>query len=142
MRRIEIISSIGWAALTALILAAGSTTAFAHHSRPQFDRNVQRSISGTVKEFRLTNPHAWIDLTVETREGESESWSFEGDAVVKLTRAGWNAALLKPGDTVTVLFNPRRDGRPGGILRGVTTADGRFFSTSRPRLNLRFGGGS
>lgn len=110
----------------------------AHHAKPEYDSNSQISITGTVKEFELVNPHAWIHLTVTTREGKTENWSFEGDSVGRLTRVGWTRDLLKPGDRVEVLFNPRRDGTPGGLFRGVTTAEGEFYSASRRRTVVRF----
>jgi hypothetical protein len=110
----------------------------AHHAKPEYDSNSQISITGTVKEFELINPHAWIHLVVTTRDGEIENWSFEGDSVGRLTRVGWTRDLLKPGDVVEVLFNPRRDGRPGGAFRGVTTAEGEFHSASRRRTVVRF----
>ena len=128
-----------WAGIAAaLALFFLAVPAGAHHARPEYDQTEQSSITGTVKDFRLVNPHAWIELAVDTEEGSAD-WSFEGDSVPRLTRAGWNSDLMKPGDSVTILFSPRRDGRPGGIFRGVTTADGRFFSASRGRINLRFG---
>lgn len=135
---------IVWALPILLLLTfvLGPQSASAHHSRHEYDRREQLSISGTVKEFRLVNPHAWIDVTVETTDGETENWSFEGDSVARLARAGWDAELLRPGDHVTVLYNPRRDGAPGGVFRGITTAEGKYYPASRRRLNLRFGGGS
>ena len=122
-------------------LAVFTHSAAAHHARPDYDQSAQISVTGTVKEFRFVNPHAWIDIAVETDDGGSEDWSFEGDSVARLVRAGWNGELLQPGDVVTVIFSPRRDGAPGGIFRGVTAADGKFYSASRGRINVRFGSG-
>lgn len=110
----------------------------AHHARPEYDASSQISVTGTVKEFELINPHAWIHLSVTTREGETEDWSFEGGSVGRLTRVGWTADMMKPGDEVKVLANPRRDGTPGGLFRGVTTAEGEFHSAARRRTVVRF----
>ena len=110
----------------------------AHHARPEYDRNAQISITGTVKEFELVNPHAWIHIFVTTRDGVTEDWSFEGGSVGRLHRVGWTRDMLKPGDSITVLFNPRRDGSPGGLFRAVTTAEGKYHSAARRRTNVRF----
>lgn len=110
----------------------------AHHARPEYDRNAQISLTGTVEEFALVNPHAWIHVVVTTRDGMTENWSFEGGSVGRLNRVGWTRDMMKPGDNVTVLFNPRRDGSPGGLFRAVTTADGKYYSAARPRINVRF----
>lgn len=125
-----------------LVIALGILPAAAHHARPEYDSRTQVSITGTLMEFRMVNPHAWIEISVERSGGETEGWSFEGDSVARLVRAGWTPEMLRPGESVTVLYNPRRDGGPGGIFQGVTTEDGRYFSARRGRLNLRFGGGS
>ena len=124
--------------LTSLLLLFSLSPLSAHHARPEYDRHVQSKVTGTVKEFRLVNPHAWIHITVTTREGTVEDWSFEGGSVGRLNRIGWSRDLLKPGEEIIVLFNPRRDGSPGGLFRGVTTADGKFYSASRERANVRF----
>lgn len=120
------------------LILSGILPLSAHHARPEYDASSQISITGTVKEFELINPHAWIHLVVTTRQGEIENWSFEGASVGRLTRVGWTRDMLKPGDTVEVLFNPRRDGTPGGLFRGVTTAEGEFHSASRRRTVVRF----
>ncbi len=124
--------------LTAPLLLFSMSPLSAHHSRPEYDRHVQSRVTGTVKEFQLINPHAWIHITVTTREGAVEDWSFEGGSVGRLNRVGWSRDLLKPGESIIVLFNPKRDGSPGGLFRGVTTADGKFYSASRERANVRF----
>jgi len=118
-----------------IILAV--TPLSAHHARPEYDRNVQTTISGTVKEFRLVNPHAWIHISVTRNDGTVEDWSFEGGSVGRLNRVGWSRDMLTPGDNISVTFNPRRDGSPGGLFRAVTTADGKHHSTARPRRNVR-----
>jgi hypothetical protein len=83
----------------------GMSSLSAHHARPEYDRNAQISITGTVREFELVNPHAWIHIVVTTRDGVTENWSFEGGSVGRLRRVGWTRDMLKPGDNITVLFN-------------------------------------
>ena len=129
---------LAFACLEVSLILVGMTPASAHHSRPEYDRNSQVSITGTVKEFELVNPHAWIHIVVATQGGMTENWSFEGGSVGRLNRVGWRRDMLKPGDNITVLFNPRRDGSPGGLFRAVTTAEGKYHSAARRRTNVRF----
>jgi hypothetical protein len=127
----------GPAILVASLAILAITPLSAHHARPEYDRYVQTTITGTVKEFRLVNPHAWIHISVTQKDGTVEDWSFEGGSVGRLNRVGWSGDMLMPGDNISVTFNPRRDGAPGGLFRAVTTADGIHRSTTRGRRNGR-----
>jgi Family of unknown function (DUF6152) len=109
--------------LAALSLAySGMTTA--HHSTGMFDQAKTIKLVGTVKQFQWTNPHSWIQLDVANAEGVKEEWSIEGNSPNQLIRLGWRPGTLKPGDTVTVLVKPMRDGAKGGMFVEITLADG------------------
>jgi len=41
-----------------------------------------------------------------------------------LKRQGWKSDALKTGDKVTVVLNPLRDGKSGGLFISVTLPDG------------------
>lgn len=85
----------------------------AHHSAAIFDHEKRVTLSGTVKEFQFTNPHCWIQLLVSAGDGTAE-WSIEMSSPAHLMRAGWKRNTLKPGDKVTVVVNPLREGANGG----------------------------
>lgn len=111
--------------VTALLGAAGP--ALAHHSAAMFDRQKEVSLSGTVKEFQWTNPHAWLQVVV--RQGDKDvEWSFETEGPNILTRAGIKKTLLTPATVVTVKGHPLKDGRPGASLISVQTTDGAVYS--------------
>jgi hypothetical protein len=115
----------GWwrnAYCTAVVLAAGP--AFAHHSFAMFDSSKQTSVQGTVKEFQWTNPHSFIELTTANDAGGADLWSIELNSPNNLKRQGWKSTSIKPGDKVTLMFNPLRDGRKGGLFISVTLPDG------------------
>ncbi len=114
-----------------MLMAA--TAAWAHHSGAGVDRTRTVTITGTVKEFRWTNPHSWIDLEVTDAKGTA-LWSIEMNPPPYLVRSGWKSSTLKPGDKVSVTLNPIRTGEPGGIFVSVTLADGKV-------LDGRGGGG-
>lgn len=115
----------------ALIVAASigtSGSAWAHHSFSMFDKTQSVTIKGTVKEFQWTNPHAWIELMVQTPTGLKQ-YSIEAFNVRTLRGAGWRYDTLNPGDTITVVMNPLRNGAAGGSLVNVKLADGRTLNS-------------
>ena len=99
-----------------LALAAGLLTisgpTFAHHSSALYDQEREITLTGTVTEFRLTNPHMQILFDVKTDQGNIEHWRSNGDNPVNLRRRGWNRNTIKPGDQITVSGHPVKDGRP------------------------------
>jgi hypothetical protein len=110
----------------AVWLLGGVMPALAHHSGAGVDRTRTITVTGTVKDFRWTNPHSWIDLEVTDAKGTA-LWSVEMNPPPFLIRAGWKSTSLKPGDKVSVTLNPIRTGEPGGIFVSVTLADGRVL---------------
>jgi hypothetical protein len=88
-----------------------------------FDLKKSITLSGTVKEFQWTNPHCWIQLWVPTEEHQVE-WSIEMGAPIDLFRNGWKPRTLKPGDKVTVIIHPMRDGSNGGLFVSATASNG------------------
>jgi Family of unknown function (DUF6152) len=105
-------------------IVALTVPALAHHSAAGIDRTKTQVIAGTVKEFRWTNPHSWIDLDVTDDKGVSTTWSVEMTSPTFLVRAGWKRSTLKAGDKVSVTLRPFRNGDPGGLFVSVTLADG------------------
>ena len=123
------------ALIAALLLAApAATPALAHHSFAMFDMSKQVSIAGTVKDFQYTNPHSWVIVTAAGADGKQTEWGFESEGPSTLLRAGIKHSSLNPGDKVTALAFPMRDGRPAGSLISVTKADGSVltFRGDRP----------
>lgn len=117
---------------TAMTLAMlASVPAWAHHSMAGFDRTKTIAVTGTVKEFKWTNPHSWIELEIPDGKGGTTDWNVEMTAPAQLIRAGWRSNVMKPGDKVTVMCHPQVSGEPGGIFVSVTLSDGRTL-TDRP----------
>lgn len=116
-------------ALSSAMLAASclSPVTFAHHSDSRFDRSNPAALSGTVKEFKWGNPHSWIYLMVPTDTGGTEEWSLEGSAVNTLLRTGWTVNTLKPGQKVTILIAPMKEGGRGGAVLRLIDIDGVSF---------------
>jgi hypothetical protein len=123
MRKILIGLSVSAAALAGL-----STPALAHHSAAMFDHDKKVTLQGTVKEFQYTNPHSWLQVLVTGPDGKTTEWGFEAEGPSTLLRAGIKAKSFVPGDKVTIVANPMKDGRPAGALITATKADGTVFS--------------
>jgi hypothetical protein len=67
-----------------------------------FDLQRPVSIEGVVTEVKWENPHSWIFVELKKPDGATEIWRFESQPPNTLRRTGVTAAMLKPGDTVTV----------------------------------------
>jgi Family of unknown function (DUF6152) len=115
-------SSRGLLALTAMALAPGVVSA--HHSFAAFDRERNVVLTGTVKEFQWTNPHAWIQVLVPEGEGGQKEWSIECGSPNMMARQGWKSRTIKPGDKIALVMHPILDGSAVGSLVSVTLADG------------------
>lgn len=103
-------------------------SAFAHHSHAMFDSSKQVTLVGTVKEFDWDNPHCWIQVLVpdpNDPQAAPVEWGVEMNSPLALFRSGWKPGTLKPGDKITVVINPLRDGRPSGQFVSATGPDGK-----------------
>ena len=87
-------------------------------------RTKKVTLTGTVKDFQWTNPHAWIQVDVPGDKGQSTEWGVECGSPNMMVRTGWKKTTLKPGDRITVVVNPLLDGRTNGSLVTATLADG------------------
>src|SRR5277367_741887 len=114
-------------ALGALILAAAATASGpvqAHHSFAVYDTGKTVTLKGSVKDFQWSNPHCVIWVMIQPEGGgEAQEWSIETTSPGVLTRSGWTRNAVKPGDRVSVEFNPLRDGFHGGRLYSITLLD-------------------
>jgi hypothetical protein len=117
------------ALIAAITIAA--VPAHSHHSNSAYMVNEIIELSGTVTQWRWINPHTWLHIAVEGENGEEVEWVVEGRAPGILGRAGWDRAVLQPGETVTVHASPSKDGSLVGIIARVTKADGTILG-NRP----------
>ena len=111
-------------AIALLISLLSCATAFAHHSFAMFDQSRQVTLKGAVREFQWTNPHAFIHIAVAGASGTETVWQIELNSPNNLKRQGWKPTSLKPGDEVTLILNPLKDGSNGGLFVAVTLPDG------------------
>jgi len=114
----------------ALATFLAATAVSAHHSFAMFDRSTEVVKTGTVQRWAFNNPHSWLYVNVKNDDGTEALWSFESASPTQLIGKGITGTTFEPGSTVTVMFCPLRDGRPGGGLGWVRVASGQYFSTA------------
>jgi hypothetical protein len=117
----------------AIALAAGS--AGAHHSFAMFDNTRSITLHGKVAEFQWTNPHAFLEIDAETGTGATKRYSLEMTSPNMMSRGGWTSRTVKPGDVVTVIVSPFRDGQPGGLLLVLTLPNGKKMLPGVPNAH-------
>lgn len=113
-----------------LIICLIAPTTLAHHSAVAFDKEQSVTVSGEVTRFVWRNPHMAINMEVTNDAGEKELWKIEGPGTTVLSRQGFNRSSIENGDQITVVVNPLKSGKPGGLLMAITLADGTRHATS------------
>jgi hypothetical protein len=112
-------------AVGAMLAAAGPT--LAHHSRAMFDMTKNVTYRGVVKEYRWQNPHSHIVITVgsdATDPSTVGTWDVEASSIGIMVSRGWNRMTYKPGDLITVVAHPSRNGSKVVLLFYAIKADG------------------
>src|SRR6187549_4000540 len=112
-----------FALMVVLALAAPS---FAHHSTSMYDMAHPVTVSGTVKRFEWTNPHAFVYLEVkDEKTGKMVEWEVEMMSLNHLRGYGWTSKTVKQGDTLSATGAPAKSGAPSTIANRMKLADGR-----------------
>jgi len=118
-------------AISSLIVTVGAIAAagptLAHHSRAMFDMAKNVTYRGVVKEYRWQNPHSYIVITVgsdATDPSTVGTWDVEASSISLMVSRGWNRMTYKPGDLITVVAHPSRNGSKVVLLFYAIKADG------------------
>lgn len=121
--------------LTSLLLLGSFIPALqAHHSIVEFDYTKAYAVTGRVKELQWTNPHSWVQVLVPDASGENIEFGFELGAPVFNIRLGWRKDSIVPGDVVTVVYCPSKNGSPRGTLMFIHLPSGEVLSGVAPRI--------
>ena len=100
-----------WAPSVAVLLGLAMLCgpALAHHGAVGYDYAAPRqTLKGTVEQFSWQNPHTLLLLDVKDDKGNVVVWTMELNNPGNLIELGWNHSSLKPGDEITVTFNPAK----------------------------------
>jgi hypothetical protein len=101
-----------------------ASPALAHHSDAALDMTSLVTVTGTVAEFSLQNPHAYFSVLTLDQEGHEVEWTVQMASRLTMTRLGWTPESLTLGEEVTVGLNPARDGKPYGLMASIEKANG------------------
>ncbi|MDH3418656.1 MAG: DUF6152 family protein [Gammaproteobacteria bacterium] len=119
--RISLIAFVAGSAL-----AASAVQVSAHHAfAAEFDVNRPITLTGTVVELELINPHSWIHLDVTSADGTIERWMIEGGPPNALFRRGFTRAALPIGSEIVVEGFQAKDGSMRANGRDIVFTDGR-----------------
>jgi hypothetical protein len=113
---------LGGMIAAAAVLTAGAASA--HHSAAMFDHNKTVTLTGTVREFRWTNPHATLMVVAPGAAGPTSQWNVECSAINILARKGWKSKSFAPGDKVSLTMHPMKDGSAAGLMLTANPAGG------------------
>jgi hypothetical protein len=124
-------------ALGVLLVAVPGSVA--HHSRMMFDMSRNVTYQGVVKEYRWENPHSHIVITVGPDAKNSltaGTWSIEASSVNIMKDEGWSRTTYKPGDPITVVAHPMKNGSKGALLFYAIKPDGTRLYRAQHRYDL------
>jgi len=96
----------------------------AHHGASEYDMTKIVTLNGTVKELQFVNPHSLLTFTVKDDSGKAMEWQGELPSPNLLSRRGWSRGTLKPGDQVTVIGSPAKNGEKGMQVKKLVFPDG------------------
>jgi hypothetical protein len=118
----------------ALALSTGSTLVAHHSFAAHYDMQKAVTVQGTIVEVRLTNPHSWFFLDVKEADGTVSRWAFEAGTPSGMIRNGYKAREMPKGTIVTITgFHARDHAKKVGMLRQLTTADGKTYGMFGPQ---------
>ena len=130
----------------AVLLAGGlvlTAPVFAHHSFTMFEMEKDITYTGVVSEFHWINPHVHIIMDIKSGPGVDPgsvgSWDIEGGSTTIMGRQGWTRNTFKPGDPITVVAHPLKNGDKGASLFYAIMPGGKrlYHDIARPKDEAR-----
>ena len=112
-----------------LISVLTTTPAIAHHSTSMYDMANPVTITGVVKRFEWTNPHAFVYLEVKDDKGNVVEWEVEMMSLNHLRGYGWTRSTVKPGEVISCTGGAAKSGAPSMISSYMKLGDGRMIKS-------------
>lgn len=127
--------TVGFGILTAFGALALAGPVAAHHSfAAAYDMQAPVTVTGTIVNVRLTNPHSYFFIDVKDDDGKVVRWSFEAGTPSGMIRNGYSPDVIKEGDVVTISgFHAKDPTQPSGMLTELKMADGTVYGMFGPR---------
>jgi hypothetical protein len=96
----------------------------AHHGSAVYDMATVTMVKATITDLVWSSPHIEIKFDAKDDKGNTQHWSLECIPPSAAIERGWTRKALKPGDMVTISFNPSKNGATVGYFRKAVFADG------------------
>jgi hypothetical protein len=122
--RLRLLITVG--SLCCLLL---TSVVIAHHSTAMYNMAMPVTVTGVVKSFEWTNPHAFVFLEVKDDKGQTVVWEVEMMSLNHLRGYGWVRNTVKPGDVISCTGGAARSGAPSMISSFMKLADGRMIKS-------------
>lgn len=97
--------------LILVLFISYTSSALAHHSRANFDRDTTAVLTGKIIDYQWKNPHVFIEI-----EADEKIWLVEAHSVTAMRRNGWAGDSLAIGESVTISGSPDRDSSKNFVL--------------------------
>jgi len=123
--------------LILLALATIAADAAAHHGSAEYHVDREITVTGTVQEWRWTNPHTWVYLSGQDSAGRPQPWIGEGPPLTWAQQRGWSRTTLTAGEEVTLVMYPSRRDPHAGLVKRIRRTGGEVLIVSRPWLDQR-----
>jgi hypothetical protein len=112
-------------------LIATSVEASAHHSfAATYLEDQSVTIEGTLKQFMFRNPHSFVHVLVQEKDGSMVLYAAEWGGAGQLGGQGVSRETLRPGDFVVITGSPGRNPDDHRV---------RVVSLQRPKDGLTWG---
>ena len=115
--------------LVLFLALAVAAPIFAHHSTIMYNMNSPVTVTGVVKRFEWTNPHAFVFLEVKDEKGNLVEWEVEMMSLNHLRGYGWTRNTVKAGDVISCTGGAAKSGAPSMISSYMKLADGRMIKS-------------
>jgi hypothetical protein len=117
-------------ALVSIVAVVGLMPAAmsAHHGDAGRYEEKLTTVTGTVAELQLVNPHSIVVIDVTDSDGKVVKWRGEAGSANAMKGWCWSKEVIKPGDKATMVGRRLKNGSPYMTLSEsakVINADGK-----------------
>src|SRR3954463_7707354 len=102
----------GLLCVLAVVMLLPSALLFAHHGDSGRYEDKLTTVTGTVAEILLINPHSTLVLDVKDESGKITKWRGELGSAVQLRGWCWSKDVIKAGDSVSMKGRRLKNGSP------------------------------
>jgi hypothetical protein len=112
-----------FAMLVGGLLVTGSSL-YAHHGDAAYTSKSIELKNAVVEDYKWMNPHSLIKVRAKNEKGEEQVWTMEMGSTPSMAQLGFSKNTMKPGDVLTVVLYPTKNGTTVGRMHQITFADG------------------